>query len=168
MWSMKTWAFFVTYFCQDSYACTLAHPAWTACTHSSLEMLTFIPVIFLCPLSGVAAVYPLRRAPGSPDLPLCCGQGRDDRQAQHGGEGGGGEGRHGQGSLRPPLQLDCQPHQRTAAAWQPTRVRSGAKKCDAVCLAVINAEWGQFLLYGWKIISRSWKLWNLPEESRKS
>jgi len=81
-------------------------------------MLTFPE----CPLSGVAAVHPLGRAPGGPDLALRGGPRGDHRQAQHGGEGGGGEGRHGQGALRPPLQLDRQPHQRAAAARQPPRV----------------------------------------------
>lgn len=105
-----------------------------------LEMLTFITPLISCPLSGLAAVYPLRRAPGSPDLPLCGGPGRDDRQAQHSGKSSGGEGRHGQGSLRPPLQLDCQPHQLTAAARQPPRVRLGAERVMVCVLAVVNAE----------------------------
>uniref|UniRef100_A0A3Q2ZBU2 Myosin IIIA n=1 Tax=Hippocampus comes TaxID=109280 RepID=A0A3Q2ZBU2_HIPCM len=44
------------------------------------------------------------------------------------------EGRHEQGSVRPPLQLDRQPHQRSAPARRPTRVRAprtpGAARFD--------------------------------------
>lgn len=68
------------------------------------------------PASGIPTTYPIRRAPGSPDIPLCCGPGRDHRQAQHGGESHGGEGRYGKGSIRQALQLDREPDQHTAAA----------------------------------------------------
>lgn len=77
----------------------------------------------MCPISGVSATDPLRRAPGSSDLSLRRGPGGDDRPTQHGGKSGGGEGRHGQSPLRPPLQLDRQPDQRAAEARQPAGVR---------------------------------------------